>query len=306
MKSKFVVGAIALSLSFTGPAYGVVKPKVVKMIEVPTLVENNFFQGSGGQWFETLLAPHSIILVGTSEPASGPTQGEVLSINPITGATQWDLPIPTTADAIATAATLDGSGNIWIVGSSAPTVQSVTPTPSPTPSNLQNPGNVAVDPVRPARAGLTHITLWQVSSIGSLLNTYDYDAQSVLEATSITLAKNILTIVGSNFHLNSSLLGKFSKFSQMNSADVKKPTTQSFKDGLYVWKSYLSKIPIPGVTSWKPKAATPVILKVGSRTGTVYAAYKINHKVLKINFLPSVGVVVTTESANGYTISLLK
>lgn len=306
MKAKFLLGAISLSLAFSAPAYAVVKPKVVKMLEAPTLLESNLFQGSGGQWFETLLAPHSIILVGTSEPASGPTQGEVLSINPISGATQWDLAIPTTADAIATAATLDASGNIWIVGSSAPTVQSVAPTPSATPSNIQNPGNVAVDPVTPTRAGLSHITLWQVSSTGSLLNTYDFDAKSVLEATSISLAKNVFTISGSNFHLDATLLGKFSKFVQANSVLPKSSTTQSFKDGLFIWKSYLSKNPIAGVTGWKPKVATPVILKVGTRTGSIYEAFKVSNKVLKINFLASVGVVVTTESANGYSISLLK
>lgn len=306
MKIKFFVSAITLSLAFNTSSYAVVKPKVVKVLEAPTLIENNFFAGSGGQWFETLLAPHSIILVGTSEPASGPTQGEVLSISPITGAAQWDLPIPTSTDAIATAATLDAVGNIWIVGSSAPATQSVTQTPSPKPSNIQNPGNVVVDPVPLTRAGLTHITLWEVSSTGSLLNTFDYDAQSVLEPTSITLAKNILTISGRNFHLNSSLLGKFSKFVQASYVPSKTTTTQNFKDGLYIWKSYLSKNPIPGVTGWKPKVATQVILKVGSRTGTVYEAYKITNKVLKINFLTSIGVVVTTESANGYLISLLK
>lgn len=308
MKGRFFLSTLTLLLAFSSSANAVVKPKVVTMVEAPTLIESNFFAGSGGQWFETLIAPHSIILVGTSEPASGPTQGEVLAINPLNGATQWDLLIPTPADAIATTATLDSSGNIWIVGSSASAAQSVTPTPtpSPTPSNVQNPGNVAVDPVPPTRAGLTHITLWQVSSAGSLLNSFDYDAQAVLEPTSITLTKNIFTISGNNFHINASLLGKFSKFTQSKVVEPKVQITQNFKDGLYVWKSYLSKSSIPGVSGWKPKSSTPVILKVGSRTGHIYKAYKYSNKVLKVGFLPSIGVVVTTETANGYSVSLLK
>ena len=106
--------------------------------------------------------------------------------------------------------------------------------------------------------------------------------------------------------MSSTIAGKFTKFIKASFVQPKVLTTKSFKDGLYIWKSYLSKSAIPGVTGWKPKAPTPVILKVGARTGHIYLAYKVLNPILKIDFLAGVGLVVTTESASGYTISLLK
>jgi hypothetical protein len=267
-------------------------------------VENTFFQGAGGQWFSTLLTSHSLYLVGTSEPSSAPTQGEVIAISPVDGSKQWDLPLPTTTDAIATAATLDSAGNIWVAGSTAQAPVAATPTPTPT--NALNPSGVSVDPVPPMRPGLTLITLWEVSPTGSLLNTYSYDAGFVVEPLTLSFAKNFFTIGGRDFQVTASLTGKFSKFVQASFVQPKSTTTSTFKDGLYIWKSFISKAPIAGVTGWKPKVPTPVILKVGGRTGTIYSAYKISDPIVKIDYLSKLGVVVTTESANGYAVLLLK
>ena len=304
MKFRVVVGAVALSLVFVAPVHAAVKLKSVKMIALPTLVENNFFQGSGGQWFSTLIAPHSIYLIGTSEPSSGPTHGEVIALDPATGSQQWDLPIPATTDAIATAATLDSLGNIWIAGSTAPVV--VTPTPTPAPTNALNPSGIKIDPVPPTRADLSQIALWEISSSGSLLNTFTYDAGAVIEPLTIAYAKGSFTIGGKDFQVSVSISGKFTKFIRASFVQPKVTTTETFKDGLYIWKSYLSKSAIAGVTGWKPKSPSRVILKVGSRTGNVYLAYKVSHPILKVDFLTGVGLVVTTETPTGYAISLLK
>ncbi len=306
MKSKFLTALALFSLLGMPMAISAVKPKVVKMVNPVPLVEKTFFQGAGGQWFSTLLTAHSLYLVGTSEPSSAPTQGEVIAISPIDGSKQWDLPLPTTTDAIATAATLDSAGNIWVAGSTAPAPMSATPTPTPTPTNALNPSGVSVDPVPPVRPGLTQITLWEVGSTGSLLNTYSYDAGFVVEPLTVSFAKNLFTIGGRDFHVTASLTGKFSKFVQASFVQPKSTSTATFKDGLYIWKSFISKAPIAGVTGWKPKVPTPVILKVGGRTGTIYSAYKISDPIMKIDYLSKLGVVVTTESANGYAVLLLK
>jgi outer membrane protein assembly factor BamB len=304
MRFKGIVGAIVLSLIVANPVQAVVKPKVVKMAALPTLVEKAFFQGSGGQWFSTLIAPHSIYLIGTSEPSAGPTQGEVIALDPGNGSQQWDLPIATTTDSIATAATLDSLGNIWIAGSSAAEVETATATPAPT--DALNPSGIKIDPVSPTRPGLTQITLWKVSPTGSLLNTYTFNAGTVVEPLTISYLKASLTIEGRNFHVISSRTGNFTNFTKRSFIQPKASTTYTFKNGLYIWKSYLSKSAIPGVVGWKPKLPSPVILKVGSRTGHVYLAYKVLNPLEKIDFLAGVGLVVTTESASGYAISLLK
>jgi hypothetical protein len=297
------VGALFTLLNFL-PAQAATKPAAIKMVALPSLTSGTFFQGKGGEWFETLLAQRAIYLVGTSEPASGPTQGEVVAINPVNGSQLWDLPIPTTVDAVATAATIDPLGNIWVAGSSASQV--VTPTPTPTPTGVINPSGVVIKPTPPTRAGLTNITVWEISSLGTLITSYQYAASDLLSPATITYASGSLVLTGTDFKVTMNQAGKFSKFISASFAIPKAASTQTFKDGLYMWKSYISKVAIPGVIGWKPPAKGRVILKIGSRTGTVYNAYKITDQLLKSQYLAGLGVVLTTLNPNGYSISLLK
>ncbi len=304
MKSKVLLGVLILSLLGCSPAVAALKPKVVKIAALPTLIEDKFFAGAGGQWFATLPSKTAIYIVGSAEQANGPTRGEVLAIDPLTGQKSWDFLTSGTTDAIATTATRDSSGNIWIAGNIAPLTS--TPTPAPTPSGLLNPSGVVVIPMAPVRAGLTSIALWEVSPRGSLIASYQYDAGAVLEPLSIKSVNNSFLMSGDNFQLSVDQLGNFSKFVHASFLPVKVPATQSFKDGLYIWKIYISKSPIAGVSGWKPTKPGRVIVKVGSRTGAIYAAYKVSDPLLKIDFLTSVGVVVTTETLTGIKISLLK
>jgi len=216
----------------------------------------------------------------------------------------WDLSMNGTADAIATAATIDTAGNIWVAGSSS--TQVVAPTPKPTPTNVINPSGVVIDPTPPIRSDLTQLSVWQVSPDGTLIASYNYEAGRVLQPLSIKLVKSVLQINGSDFQISIDVTGKFSSYSERTFVPVKVSSTQTFKDGLYIWKSYLSKSAIPHVTGWSPKSALPVVLKVGSRTGAIYSAYKISGEVLKVDFLSGLGLVLTTQSAKGYAISLLK
>lgn len=304
MKFKFSSAVLVLTLVGISTVYAVTPPKSVKISSNPILIENSFFAGNGGEWFTTLLSKRAIYLVGTSEPAAGPTQGEVIAIDPLTKAQLWDLSMNGTADAIATAATIDTAGNIWVAGSSS--TQVVAPTPKPTPTNVINPSGVVIDPTPPIRSDLTQLSVWQVSPDGTLIASYNYEAGRVLQPLSIKLVKSVLQINGSDFQISIDVTGKFSSYSERTFVPVKVSSTQTFKDGLYIWKSYLSKSAIPHVTGWSPKSALPVVLKVGSRTGAIYSAYKISGEVLKVDFLSGLGLVLTTQSAKGYAISLLK
>lgn len=307
MRARVVIGALALSLFPlipTSPTLAAVKVKPVKMVSLPILAENKYFQGAGGQWFSTLISSHSIYLIGTSEPAGAPTQGEVISIDPATGSQQWDLPIPTTTDAIASAATLDQQGNIWVAGIAGAPISSTSP--SPAPSNALNPSGVTVDPTPPTRSDLTQVTLWEVSPNGAMINSFSYDVGSVVEPLTINYVKGSFLIQGSNFKISVTQTGRFTNFTKASFVPLKIPAISIFKDGLYIWKSFTSKKAIPGVTGWKPTTSTPVILKIGSRTGKVYEAYKVQNPILKIVAQTGTGLVVTTATENGYAISLLK
>ncbi len=306
MKKNVIAVTLALSLLAVQSASATIKQKSVRMVELPRLVEAPFFQGAGGEWSETLISKRGIYLVGSSEPDGAATQGEVVALDPRTGATLWDLPIPGAGDAIATAAILDPSGNIWVAGSSARTGEIQLPTPTPTPSGILNPSGVVITPKPLTRAGLTEISLWQISPAGQLIASYQYDAKKVVLPQSIIYLKNSFQIVGRDFTIAMDRLGNFSKFIAAQPVPIKKSTTLNFKDGLYIWKSYISKSAIPGVIGWKPTTPGQVILKVGGRTGNIYSAFRITNTLLKIDFLAGVGPVLTTSTPNGYVISLLK
>jgi hypothetical protein len=307
MKFKFCSALLVLSLLGISTVHAATPPKSVKILSNPIAIEGTFFAGNGGEWFTTLLSKRAIYIVGTSEPATGPTQGEVIAIDPLTKVQLWDLALPAlsgAADAIATAAMIDTAGNIWIAGSSSTPV--VAPTPKPTPTNVINPSGVVIDPTPPIRSDLTQISLWQVSPDGALIASYQYETGKVLQPLSIKQVKTLFQINGSNFQISIDQSGKFSKYIEASFVPVKVSTTQTFKDGLYIWKSYLSKSAIAHVTGWSPKSALPVVLKVGSRTGAIYSAYKISGELLKVDFLSGLGLVLTTQTAKGYAISLLK
>ena len=300
--------SLALGVLFTLvtilPTEAATKPVVVKMTALPTLASGTFFQGKGGEWFDTLVSKRAIYLVGTSELTTGPSQGEVIAISPTNGSQLWDLPIPTSFDAVATAATIDPAGNIWVAGTSSIAV--VTPTPTPTPTGVLNPSGVVVKPTPPVRSGLTNITVWEISPAGSLITSFQYAATQVLSPSLITYVNGSFVLTGADFKVTMSQTGKFSKFVSASFALPKVASTQNFKDGLYIWKSYISKSAIPGVSGWKPPAQGRVILKVGGRTGNVYSAYKVSDELLKSQYLAGLGVVLTTSNPNGYLISLLK
>ena len=307
LQFKFGVALLLLFLQVS-PSGAATPTKVVKVLNPPILVHADFFQGAGGEWFKTLVSQHSIYLIGTSEPSNGPTQGEVIAIDPATGVQQWDVVLAGSSDSIASAATLDPSGNIWISGSSAPQTTIATPvaSPSPTQSNVLNPGGITVDPVPAPRQGLTQLSVWQVSASGTLLNTFTYNAGAVIEPTEIDYSKGLFQIGGRDFHITLSPTGNFTKFIQASFVPTKVLTTQTFKDGLYIWRSFISKGLINGLKGWNPKVPTPIVIKVGSRTGKIYAAYKVTSPLLQVSFLSGVGLVLTTQSDNGYALSLLK
>jgi len=163
-----------------------------------------------------------------------------------------------------------------------------------------------VDPVPTTRSDLTQLILWEVSPNGVLLNTFSYDVGSVVEPLTINFVKSSFLIAGSNFKISVNQTGLFTKFTMASFPQPMNPKSTVFKDGLYLWKSFISNKPIPGVSGWKPLTPSPVILKVGSRTGNIYEAYKVQNPILKVDARTGTGLVVTTSTENGYAISLLK
>lgn len=134
----------------------------------------------------------------------------------------WKLQLDQSQASIASAAVVDGVGDIWIAGA--------TPLPATTttaPPTAINPDN-AIIPVSTFISDLKTLTIWKVSSVGTLLSTNTLPTSNSILPTSITLDDSGLVIVGSiagekinagfiNF-MNSS--GLFSKTLQIGSAST--------------------------------------------------------------------------------------
>ncbi len=115
------------------------------------------------------------------------------------GNVQWSLPLDNGSNEIATTATFDSRGNLWVVGSAQratlPISDTATATPSPTPTVL-NPDAITVDPVAPIRTDLTVLTLWKVSPSGVLLSTYTKELGAPFLARTAIFANNAINVAG--------------------------------------------------------------------------------------------------------------
>jgi len=136
------------------------------------------------------------------------TDGFVQALD-VTGAVQWSLPLDNGSNEIATAATIDSGGNIWVVGSAQ--TPTATPTPSTTPSGSPtpapsvsaipsatalNPDAIAINPVPPMRKDLTSLILWKISPAGSLVATYSTEIGVPFLVRNAIFANHLINVVG--------------------------------------------------------------------------------------------------------------
>lgn len=153
----------------------------------------------------------AIYLVGTVTGVVS-TDGFVQALDSV-GNVQWSLPLDNGSNEIATAATFDSAGNIWVVGSaqtrqispspsaspspsdSATATAATTPTPTPTPTVL-NPDGVNIDPLVPMRRDLTSLAVWKVSPSGTLLATYTAELGSAFLVRGAISTKTSIAVVG--------------------------------------------------------------------------------------------------------------
>jgi hypothetical protein len=187
-----------------------------------------------------------------------------------TGKVQWSLPLDNGSNEIATAATFDSSGNIWIAGSAQTPQTSPTPTPSSTPSptptpsvstsptpsvsaspqisstptptptsTVLNPDGVTTDPAVPMRKDLTSLVLWKVSPAGVLLGTYLSEISASFLIRSAAFANNAINVVGiistSSGHagmlVQSDLSGTYSKPIVVGKSDTEVNALAKRSDG---------------------------------------------------------------------------
>jgi hypothetical protein len=361
------------------------------------------------------LTPVSVVLTGTTESASstwisgslgGLSDGFVVSYSSL-GAPLWNLRLGSSANEIATSTAIDIDGSIWVAGAGTAIT---TPTPSTTQGKALNPDNVVLDPLQPSNTPLNRIKLWQVSSTGNLLNTFEVVSENIIHPKKLLISGPNLIIVGDiyeksavkGFYITATKTGVFSpiikygiKSTQINSAlsssdgsiiavgssgdlllktkpiskidavtlkisatgllqqaarATLKSTTRTWSSidsgllqggkvsysnktesaitkfsalnkpvwnvrylskstalvtsGKNSWATFISSGLIKGVPTWKPKAATPVLLELGKK-GEVITSYTLTAPAVAIASNNEIGTAVITDSGASFGLVLI-
>ena len=170
----------------------------------------------------------SIIVYGTKS-----SKAYVRAIDS-TGKELWNLPLDQSAASIATAATVDIAGDIWIAGAT-PMAMGLTPPTTATPLNPDN----AVIPPNAFVGDLHAVTIWKVSAAGSLVFTTTLPTSYVLFPTAIAIDKTGASVVGimatekgnAGFLANTDTAGVFSKLLQLGVVSTTAESVVRHSDG---------------------------------------------------------------------------
>lgn len=197
----------------------------------------------------------TIYLIGTVTGVVS-TDGFVQALDS-SGTVQWSLPLDNGLNEIATAATFDSSGNIWVVGTAQTPRNSPSPSTSPSPTGspsatatttptptatVLNPDGVSVDAFIPMRPDLTSLTLWKVSPSGTLLATYTAEMGSAFFVRGAIFANNSIAVVGiisttsgiAGLLIQADLNGTFGKPIIVGKADTELDALAKMSDGSLV------------------------------------------------------------------------
>ena len=229
MKKVFLIFLLVFSLQPLSATAAVMKSSK-SILELPYLKADEISDIS--------LTPVSIVLTGTTESASstwiggtlgGLSDGFIANYSSL-GAPLWNLRLGSVANEIATSSAIDIDGSIWVVGAGTAIT---TPTPLAAQGKALNPDNVVLDPVQPASTPINRIKLWQVTSTGNLLNTFEFTSENIILPKKILIAGTNLIILGDSyeksavraFYISATKTGVFSpivkygiKSTQINSA----------------------------------------------------------------------------------------
>ena len=167
--------------------------------------------------FKTIPADQDIagMLVGDSAVylfGNTPTGGYVTAINK-DGSQKWQHSFNDLLAFTISAGALDGSGNIWLAGASAPPI--VMPSVAdPSPTAL-NPDGVVIGAEGAMRGDLSDLTLWKVNAVGEGAGKYQLPLLKPVLPTSISANKNGISVVAwqsaGSFFLSCDLNGIFGK-----------------------------------------------------------------------------------------------
>ena len=116
------------------------------------------------------------------------------------GSEKWRLALDSANQSIATAITVDSTGNVWAVGASSIQGNATLATPESATAQPLMPDPFQLDLQLPLRADLTVLTIWQVSSTGVLLQKFTKDLNFALLPTSLSVSGTQVGVIGTLAH----------------------------------------------------------------------------------------------------------
>lgn len=310
MKKNFLTALACLLLITISNANA-----ATKSILVTPLATSFALSLSGGDQLSDVLTNSSgTFLIGTIEtststlvtsPAIGGSSDGFISSFSYTGQQLWSLRLGTPLDDVATAGYIDSLGNIWVAGATAIPTPQVAPTPLA--PNTVNPSQIQVAPATPPTSGLKRLVVWEISQSGSLLNTYTADSTDVLLPSAITLNLKKITVSGVS---NSSSANSFeSTISPIGLSQIKLSKQKTLpskavtiiKSSIYSWQSFATTKPIPGISGFKPKGLTSVLIK-SSLKGGISELFTFSGKLVSLKYQPGFGLVLANSDQGTYNL----
>ena len=220
---RFFIFFLLVSLLITPVAHSAPKKISVKPMQLLTTI------GTPDEVSGAVVSGKSIIVFGTKA-----SKAYARAID-VTGKELWNLSLDQSVASIATAAAVDSAGDIWITGATQLALGLVTPTPTATPINPDS----AVVPPSTKVGDLQAVTIWKVSSTGTVLFTNTLPTSFVLFPTAIAVDKNGASVVGivanskgnAGFLENIDSAGVFSKLLQIGASSTTADAVVRHPDG---------------------------------------------------------------------------
>jgi hypothetical protein len=193
--------ALFLVIVIAGTSSAVAAPKAVAVKKLSIIATVNAES--------MVISGKTIITVSSTD---GANSNILLTGLDISGTQQWQKTIDSGVDEVALASTVDPTGNIWIAGASAAPVTSESATVQ---IQAENPDGVVTEPISKLRGDMSLVTLWKVSPVGDLLNTYTLAQSAPALINAISATNSGVSVVGQlmdkPFALSASSTGVFSK-----------------------------------------------------------------------------------------------
>ena len=148
------------------------------------------------------------------------------------GTILWSKTIDSGSDEVATAIAADSQGNIWLAGNSAAAASADTATAT---GSALNPDNLAIENVTPLRQDMRQLTLWKISKVGEVIETFSsiQSAISIVEAISISATG--ISLISSResgpFLISANLKGEFGRELKIGTAKTKLNSVVRLGDG---------------------------------------------------------------------------